>query len=128
DSSGVEARALAIVGQLWLNGGIYAHKRLLSRQMVEQFTAHRREKNEVFTAGWEVSQAPGHSFSPGSYGWTDESWGSLWVDPEREVFVVSLVRGPGMWEEHGPKIASPGPLRAEVYDAIFAALGLNQTR
>jgi len=123
-----EVRALAVVGQLWLNGGIYGHKRLLSRQVVEQFTAHKRDRGVIFTPGWEVSTAPGRFFSATSYGWSEGTWGSLWVDPERELFVVLLTEGPRMWDESRPRAASPGRGRGELYDAIFAALGLSQAK
>jgi Glycosyl hydrolase family 3 C-terminal domain len=124
----IEGSTLALVGQLWLNGGIYAHKRLLTRLTLAQFTALRREKDEVFTAGWEVSQAPGHSFSPSSYGWTNGAWESLWVDPERELYAVLLINGPVTGAEQGTGPPSREKIRAEVHDAIFAALGLGPAK
>ncbi len=126
--AGCEGSALALVGQLWLNGGIYAHKRLLSRQTIEQFTMRRREGNAVFAAGWEVADPPGHSFSLRSYGWTDPSWKSLWIDPEHELFVVMLIQGPGIWAETKPTASLPQWRRERAYGAIFAALGLEATK
>ncbi|HXZ20513.1 MAG TPA: glycoside hydrolase family 3 N-terminal domain-containing protein [Candidatus Acidoferrales bacterium] len=125
-----EGSALALVGQLWLNGGIYAHRRLLSRQTVEQFTAPKREQGRAFTAGWKISEVPGHSFSSRSYGWADPPSESLWMDPEHELFVVLLVPGPHNWSEMNPTGFSPPPesRRARAYDAIFAALGLETAK
>jgi len=122
--SDIEGGALALVGQLWLNGGIYAHNRLLNRLTMAQFIAQKRENDAVFTAGWEVSQAPGHGFSPSSYGWTNPSWESLWIDPERELYVVLLINGPGMSTDTLPAVPSREQFRAEIHDAIFNALGL----
>jgi len=119
----VESQTLALVGQLWLNGGIYAHRRLLSRQTMDQFTARRTELSRMVAAGWWVIDAPGHDFSASSYGWTNPGWESLWIDPERELCVVLLINGPEMWTETREAVPSREKLRDDVHDAIFAALG-----
>ncbi|HKO05945.1 MAG TPA: glycoside hydrolase family 3 N-terminal domain-containing protein [Candidatus Acidoferrales bacterium] len=117
---------LAFLGQLWVNGGIYAHKRLLSRKVVEQFTAHKKLGDEIFTAGWEVSLAPGHFFSSRAYGWTSSDRESLWIDPEHELCVVFFPEG--MVIQDGPPRGDSGvgPIRAQIHDAIFSALGLSK--
>jgi beta-N-acetylhexosaminidase len=123
---GVEGYAtdLAFLGQLWMNGGIYAHKRLLSRRVVEQFTGRRKLGDDIFTPGWEASFAPGHFFSSRAYGWTSSDRDSLWIDPEYELCVVFFPDE--MLMEDGPPRGDSlaGPIRARIHDAIFSALGL----
>jgi beta-N-acetylhexosaminidase len=124
DGLQVHSENLLLLGQLWLDGGIYAHKRLLNRRVVDQFTVQKTQGDDTFTAGWQVSSAPGHSFSRQAYGFTVTNSVSLWIDPDRELCVVFLPIDGGV-QDREPKADSPlGPLRAEVHDAIFAALGL----
>jgi beta-glucosidase-like glycosyl hydrolase len=116
---------LAVIGQLWLNGGIYAHKRLLSRRTVGLFTSRVSVGDSAFSPGWESSMAPGRYFSSKAFGWTSSNQESLWIDPEHELCIVfmpsALYRSAG-----GPASGDSiiGSLRAQVHDAIFAALGL----
>ena len=79
--------------QMILNGGIYAHYRLLARATIQEFTAREAIGDAARTLGWDVVTQPsssGHFFSPNSFGHTGFTGTSLWIDPERGLFVVLL--------------------------------------
>ncbi len=124
------ADELHCIGQLWLNGGIYAHKRLFSRKVMEQFLTPMGVGREKVTPGWKLSPAPGRLFSPKAFGW--ESAGqSLWIDPELEVciVIVSMNRIPkAIWDEQPPPLSKSGPESATIYDRILAALGFGTAK
>jgi CubicO group peptidase (beta-lactamase class C family) len=119
----LRARDALILGQLWLNDGIYNHRRLLSRKTVEQFLAPKSQGNARYTAGWEVSLAPGHSWSPRAFGFTASEGPSLWIDPAHQLCVVFLPDSNAKpMGEAPPGDAHIGTLRAEIHDGIYAAL------
>jgi len=121
-----EATALSVVAQLWLNRGIYAHVRLFGAAVSEQFLARRREKGEVFTAGWDALPAPSQSLSPAAYGHTEGGWQSVWIDPERDLYVVLLLDATRPLTEDAGKTTPPDTnreeLRAKIHDAVCGAL------
>ena len=49
---------VAIFAQMILNGGIYAHKRILNRATIEQFTAKIDLGNSARATGWDVPTEP----------------------------------------------------------------------
>jgi len=84
---------LAIFCQMLLNGGIYAHKRMLRRQTVTQFTLPNLLAAKTRTLGWNVPTEPsssGRYFSKQSFGHTGFTGTSIWIDPAKELFVVLL--------------------------------------
>jgi beta-N-acetylhexosaminidase len=84
---------LAIFCQMLLNGGIYAHQRILRRQTVAQFTSPSPLAVNTRTLGWNVPTEPsssGRYFSKQSIGHTGFTGASLWIDPQKELFVVLL--------------------------------------
>ena len=86
---------VAVLGQLYLNGGAYAGQRLLAPGTVAEMTREQAAfADERRGLGWmlkslQVSSA-GRYFSPRSYGHTGFTGTSLWVDPQRELLVVLL--------------------------------------
>jgi CubicO group peptidase (beta-lactamase class C family) len=118
---------LSIIGQLWLNGGIYAHKRLVNRKVLEQFLVPTNRGNEILTPGWKLAPAPGRSFTPKAFGWSSPGGMSLWVDPGRDICIAY---SPG-WHGLGAQIATTQEaamrlLFAQVHDTIFKSLGLTE--
>jgi beta-N-acetylhexosaminidase len=115
---------LAAFAQMMLNGGIYAHDRLLARATIEQFTQRQTIGDSARTLGWDVPTPPnssaGHYFSPASFGHTGFTGTSLWIDPERQLFVVLLTNrvNPTRTNEQIRQV------RPAVHDAIIQALGL----
>jgi beta-N-acetylhexosaminidase len=114
---------IAIFAQMLLNGGIYAHRRLLSRATIEQFTARQAIGNSARALGWDVPVQPSSSgvhFSRPSYGHLGFTGTSLWIDPERKLFVIVLTNRvhPTRANE---KIKQVRPM---LHDTVFEALGL----
>ena len=115
---------VAAFAQMLLNGGIYAHHRLLARATIQQFTARQVVGDSARTLGWDVPTPPnsaaGHYFSPSAYGHTGFTGTSLWIDPERDLFVVLLTNrvNPTRANEQIRQV------RPAVHDAILQALGL----
>jgi beta-glucosidase-like glycosyl hydrolase/CubicO group peptidase (beta-lactamase class C family) len=113
---------LAAFCQMLLNGGVYAHQRILRRTTVTQFTTAQQLSNETRTLGWAVPTeggSSGHFFSPHSFGHTGFTGTSIWVDPERQLFVVFLTNRVNPTREN-QKIAQ---VRPALHDAIMRALG-----
>jgi beta-N-acetylhexosaminidase len=113
----------AIFAQMILNGGIYAHHRLLLREAIQEFTAREAIGEAARTLGWDVVTQPsssGHYFSPSSFGHTGFTGTSLWIDPERGLFVILLTNrvNPTRTNEQIRQ------LRPAVHDAVLQALGL----
>jgi beta-N-acetylhexosaminidase len=113
----------AIFAQMILNGGIYAHHRILTRALTQEFTARQAIGGTARTLGWDAVTEPsssGHYFSPSSFGHTGFTGTSLWIDPDRDLFVILLTNrvNPTRTNEQIRQ------LRPAVHDAIMQALGL----
>lgn len=114
---------IAAFAQMMLNGGIYDYRRLLNRETIEEFTARENIGNSARAIGWDVVTQPssaGHDFSPPSFGHTGFTGTSIWVDPQRDLFVVLLTNrvNPTRANE---KIRQ---VRPALHDAVFQSLGL----
>jgi beta-N-acetylhexosaminidase len=109
--------------QMLLNGGVYAHKRILKRATIAEFTAPQPLAKSLRTLGWVVpteGSSSGHYFSAHSYGHTGFTGTTIWIDPDRQLFVVLLTNRVNPTRENH-KIAEARPA---VHDAIMKALGL----
>ncbi|MFN2638091.1 MAG: serine hydrolase domain-containing protein, partial [Gemmatimonadaceae bacterium] len=86
------ARDLAVFCQMLLNGGQYDGVRLIQPTTVARWTA-RQSRNSSRALGWDTPaprSSAGRYFSPRSFGHTGFTGTSIWVDPERGLFVVLL--------------------------------------
>ena len=85
-------RDLSVFAQMMLNGGEYNSVRILKPTTIARWTA-RQGSNSSRALGWDTP-APGSSagryFSPRSFGHTGFTGTSLWLDPERGIYVVLL--------------------------------------
>jgi CubicO group peptidase (beta-lactamase class C family) len=113
---------IAAFAQMLLNGGIYAHHRLLARATIGQFTA-RQIIGDSCALGWDVPTEPsssGRYFSRQSFGHLGFTGTSLWIDPSRRLFVILLTNrvNPTRANE---KIRQ---VRPALHDAVVEALGL----
>jgi beta-N-acetylhexosaminidase len=113
----------AIFAQMILNGGIYAHHRILTRALIQEFTARQAIGDAARTLGWDAVTQPsssGHYFSLDSFGHTGFTGTSLWIDPDRDLFVILLTN------RVNPTRANEQirQLRPAVHDAVMRALGL----
>jgi beta-N-acetylhexosaminidase len=114
---------LAAFCQMLLNGGVYAHQRILRRSTIAQFTVPQQLSGGTRTLGWVVpteGSSSGHYFSPHSFGHTGFTGTSIWIDPDRELFVVMLTNRVNPTRENH-KIAE---VRPALHDRVIEALGL----
>ena len=85
---------LARLAQMLLNGGVFEHHRIVSAATIAQFTRRAGLLDSTRALGWDTKSAEGSSagtlFSPSSFGHTGFTGTSLWIDPERELFVILL--------------------------------------
>jgi CubicO group peptidase (beta-lactamase class C family) len=83
-------RDAAVFSQMILNGGIYNGVRLIQPTTVARWTA-RQSNHSSRALGWDTpseNSSAGRFFSPRSFGHTGFTGTSIWMDPERGVFVV----------------------------------------
>jgi beta-N-acetylhexosaminidase len=117
---------LAAFCQMLLNGGVYAHQRILKRATIAQFTAPQQLSSGTRTLGWAVpteGSSSGHFFSTHSFGHTGFTGTSIWIDPDRQLFVVFLTNRVNPTREN-QKIAQ---VRPALHDAVMQALGFATT-
>ncbi|HWZ53404.1 MAG TPA: serine hydrolase, partial [Candidatus Acidoferrales bacterium] len=114
---------VASFAQMILNGGIYAHHRVVSRATIADFTAHQTIANSTRTLGWDAPLDPaatGRYFAPHSIGHYGYTGTSLWIDPDRDLFIILLTNRVNPTVDN-IKIRQ---VRPALHDAIFEALGL----
>ena len=86
------ARDVAVFCQMLLNGGEYGGVRLIRPETIARWTA-RQSSASSRALGWDTPSdrsSAGRYFSPRSFGHTGFTGTSIWIDPERELFVVLL--------------------------------------
>jgi CubicO group peptidase (beta-lactamase class C family) len=114
---------LAAFCQMLLNGGIYGHHRMLTRATISQFTAPQALAVNARTLGW-MSPTPNSSsgsyFSPRSFGHLGFTGTSIWIDPDRQLFIILLTNRVYPTREND-RIAA---VRPAVHDAVIESLGL----
>ena len=113
---------LAAFCQMLLNGGVYAHNRILKRATIAEFTTPQELSNGTRTLGWAVPTeggSSGHYFSKHTFGHTGFTGTSIWIDQNRQVFVVFLTNRVNPTREN-MKIAK---VRIAVHDAVMQGLG-----
>jgi len=114
---------LAVFCQMLLNGGVYAHQRILRRATISEFTEPQELSGKTRTLGWAARTeggSSGHFFGPHSFGHTGFTGTSIWIDPDRQVFVVLLANRVYPTRENQKHIK----VRPAVHDAVMQALGL----
>ena len=113
---------LAAFCQMYLNGGVYAHNRIVKRSTIAEFILPQELAKNTRTIGWVAHSEngfAGHYFSAHSFGHTGFTGTSLWIDPDRQVFVVLLTNRVDPTREN-MKIAL---VRPAFHDAVMKALG-----
>ena len=86
------AKDLAIFSLMMLNGGEYNGVRIAKPSTIARWTA-RQGRESSRTLGWDSpdgGSSAGAFFSPWSYGHTGFTGTSIWIDPQKDVFVVVL--------------------------------------
>jgi uncharacterized protein YbbC (DUF1343 family) len=85
---------LARFAQMLLNGGVFEGRRIVSRETLELFTRKAGVPGSDRALGWDTKSAEGSSagtlMSSRSFGHTGFTGTSLWIDPERQLYVILL--------------------------------------
>ncbi|MCM2256092.1 MAG: serine hydrolase [Vicinamibacteria bacterium] len=87
------ARDLARFAQMLINGGVLEHRRIVSPRVVEMFTKRATVPGSSRALGWDTpseNSSAGVLFSARSFGHTGFTGTSLWIDPERRLFLILL--------------------------------------
>lgn len=114
------ARDLAVFAQMLLDGGRYGDTRILRPETVRRFTT-RQAAGSSRALGWDTpdeTSSSGQYFSARSFGHTGFTGTSLWIDPERELFVVFLTNRVNPTRENQRHVE----LRRAVHDAVQLAV------
>jgi serine-type D-Ala-D-Ala carboxypeptidase len=112
---------LSIFAQMLLNGGTYGGVRIVSDTAVELFTT-RTVGSRAF--GWDTCQGDygcGRYLSENAFGHTGFTGTSMWIDPDRDMFVILLTNRVYDARARRPaKVISD--VRADVADAAALAV------
>ena len=116
------ASDVSVFAQLMINNGIYEGTRLIADSTVRLFT---RRAAGTRALGWDTCATEhggcGQFFSERSYGHTGYTGTSLWIDPDRELFVVLLTN-----RVHAARARRPAlviaDVRADLADAASVSV------
>jgi beta-glucosidase-like glycosyl hydrolase/CubicO group peptidase (beta-lactamase class C family) len=114
------ARDLAVFAQMMLNGGHFGGRRLVREETVREFT-RRASGTSTRALGWDTpgpESSAGEYFSARSFGHTGFTGTSLWIDPERDIFVVLLTNRVNVSMDNDQHV----PLRRDLADAVQKAI------
>jgi CubicO group peptidase (beta-lactamase class C family) len=103
------AADLSIFAQMMLNGGTYDGVQILSDSTVSLFTRRTAGHRAL---GWDTADGDygsGKYLTERAYGHTGFTGTSLWIDPDREMFVVLLTN-----RVHAAKAQRPAKVIADV--------------
>ena len=84
---------LARFAQMLLDGGVYDGHRIVSRATIERFTKRAGVPDSARAYGWDTpypASSAGDMLSPLAFGHTGFTGTSMWIDPERNLFVILL--------------------------------------
>jgi CubicO group peptidase (beta-lactamase class C family) len=112
---------LARFAQMMLNGGVFEHRRIVSRATVERFTGEVRVPGSSRAYGWEKptgDNSAGARLSPAAFGHTGFTGTSMWIDPARKLFVILLTNRVHPTRENN----QIRQVRKDVHDAVIAGL------
>ncbi len=116
------ATDLSVFAQMLLNGGEYGGVRFIRAETVKKFTTEVASHRAL---GWEVSageHGAGEFLSHSAYGHTGYTGTSIWIDPERDMFVILLTN-----RVHAARARRPGIIIADVRHDLADAAALAVT-
>jgi CubicO group peptidase (beta-lactamase class C family) len=114
------ARDLTIFAQMLLGGGAYHGVQVVPAAVLGRFTAVQDSALSNRALGWEVpngQNSAGHRMSPHAFGHTGFTGTSIWVDPDRDLFVILLTNRVNPTREN----RRIGGVRVALADAVVAA-------
>jgi CubicO group peptidase (beta-lactamase class C family) len=103
------AADLSLFAQMMLNGGAFNGVRIVSDTAVARFT---RRTSGTRALGWDTSDGEGTAglhMGEQAYGHTGFTGTSLWIDPDRDLFVILLTN-----RVHAPRARRPAKVIADV--------------
>src|SRR5580704_389461 len=103
------ASDLAVFAQMLLNGGVYNGTRIVSDSVVALFT---RRAAGTRALGWDTCDGEagcGRFMGSHAYGHTGFTGTSIWIDPDRQMFVILLTN-----RVHGARARRPARVMADV--------------
>ena len=106
--------------QMLLNGGEYGGVRILRPETVARWTTPGFVRSSR-ALGWDTpsrNSSAGRYFGPRSFGHTGYTGTSIWIDPERGLFVILLTNRVNPTSENQKHVA----LRRAVADAVQGAV------
>ena len=110
---------LAIFAQMLLDGGTYNGVRIVGDSTVHLFTARAAGSRAL---GWEVGEGQhgaGTYFGDRAFGHTGFTGTSIWIDPDREMFVILLTN-----RVHAARARRPAKVIADVRADLADAAAL----
>lgn len=116
------ATDLSVFAQMMLNGGEFNGTRIVREETIALFTKPVADHRAL---GWEVAageRGAGEYLSGSAYGHVGYTGTSLWIDPEREMFVVLLTN-----RVHAARARRPGIIIADVRHDLADAAALALT-
>lgn len=114
------AADLSLFAQMMLNGGTYNGVRIVSDSAVAKFTLRTAGTRAL---GWDTSDGEGTAgvhMGERAYGHTGFTGTSLWIDPDRDLFVVLLSN-----RVHAPRARRPAKVIADVRADLADAAALS---
>ena len=115
------ASDIAIFAQTMLNGGEYNGVRVFRDSTVSRFTRRTAGRRAL---GWDTAEGElgaGRYLTSRAYGHTGYTGTSIWIDPDRDMFMILLTN-----RVHGPRVRYPmrviSDVRADVSDAAVLAV------
>jgi CubicO group peptidase (beta-lactamase class C family) len=87
------AADLSRFARMYLNHGSLDGVQVLDSAVISRFTAVQQPSLSHRALGWETANGTnsgGHGMSPHAFGHTGFTGTSLWIDPDRDIFVLLL--------------------------------------
>lgn len=113
---------LSRFARMMLNGGTLDGVTVLDSATIRQFTTTQDVKLSPRGIGWETANgnnSGGRKMSRSAFGHTGFTGTSIWIDPERDVFVVLLTNRVNPTREN----RGIGSVRISLADAVMGAFG-----
>ncbi|MBU6366842.1 MAG: serine hydrolase [Gemmatimonadetes bacterium] len=110
------AADLAVFAQMLLEGGAYEGRRIVADSTVALFTRRTAGRRAL---GWDTCDGLagcGTQMSPRAFGHTGYTGTSLWIDPDRDLFVVLLTN-----RVHAARARRPARVIADVRNDVADA-------
>ena len=113
------AHDLTRFAQMYLNDGVIGKTTILPKAQIAEFTTKKQVEDRAL--GWQKpngTNSAGHMMSPDAFGHTGFTGTSIWMDPQRDIFVILLTNRVNP-TRNNQKI---GRVRAQLADGVMAVV------